>query len=51
MICPHCKYEHGWNNEEEKDIIGKKNVFYTLPVNQEKPFWKWRTINESKNNN
>ena len=32
MICPHCEYEHGWNYEREENVIGKKELFYTLPV-------------------
>ena len=32
MICPHCKYEHGWRNEQDINIIGDKGGFYQHPV-------------------
>lgn len=32
MTCPHCNYEHGWNNEKLEDIKGKLSKFFVLPI-------------------
>ena len=30
MKCPHCNYEHGYNEENDKKKIGKEGDFYVL---------------------
>ena len=34
MICPNCKYEHGWNGATQ--INGKHDDFFKLPVTLER---------------
>lgn len=36
MICPHCKYEHGWNYEKEENVIGNSGTFFMLPIEMTK---------------
>lgn len=32
MKCPHCKYIHGWDLNENKKIHGKEGDFFSLPI-------------------
>ena len=36
MICPHCKYEHGWSGELLKGVTGDEGDFYKLPITLER---------------
>lgn len=45
MICPHCKYENGWNDELERVVKGDKGRFYVLPIEMTKrDVWESETI-------
>lgn len=39
MVCPHCKYENGWNDELEKQINGEKGKFYKSILPMQKKTW------------
>ena len=28
MVCPHCRYEHGWNGDKLDDVKGAKGNFF-----------------------
>lgn len=34
MKCPHCGYEHGWNNEDLKEVEGEEGSFWHLDGHQ-----------------
>lgn len=48
MVCPHCKYEHGYNYEQGKDIEGDKGEFYDHVIEMKREDKCSYTRNEEK---
>lgn len=38
MKCPHCGYEHGYNIDENKEIIGTEGDFFVLVIELKQRF-------------